>query len=55
MDREQAKSTAQAYVSDLEENEDMIAGQNGEEYFAAYYDWSDACSIAAALHIFNVF
>ena len=23
--------------------------------FAAYYDWSDACSIAAALHIFNVF
>ena len=38
MDREQAKSTAQAYVSDLEEYEDMIAGQNGEEYFAAYYD-----------------
>lgn len=53
MDREQAKSTAQAYVSDLEEYEDMIAGQNGEEYFAAYYDENGIINYIMYFYVFR--
>ena len=35
--------------------DEVIEGQHYEKLGIAYYDWSDACSIAAALHIFNVF
>ncbi len=38
MNREEAMNAAQAYVSELEDYGDMIVGQNGEEYFAAYYE-----------------
>ena len=38
MDCDQAMSAAGGYVSDLEDFGDMIAGQNGDAYFSAYYD-----------------
>ena len=38
MNREEAMNAARAYVSELEDYGDMIVGQNGEEYFAAYYE-----------------
>lgn len=37
--------------------DEVIEGQHYEKLgiLLLIYDWSDACSIAAALHIFNVF
>ncbi|MDD3192530.1 MAG: zinc ribbon domain-containing protein [Oscillospiraceae bacterium] len=42
MSREEALTIAKRYVSDVEDYDDMLAGKNGEEYFAAYFDENGA-------------
>ena len=43
MNREEALSAAQLYLPEIEieDVEDMLIGQDGEQYFAAYYDEND--------------
>ncbi|MGN0625872.1 MAG: zinc-ribbon domain-containing protein [Oscillospiraceae bacterium] len=41
MKREDALAAAQLYLPETEDFEDMLIGQDGEQYFAAYYDEND--------------